>query len=180
MREGIAFAWSIAEGPGQLSAVAGERATYRATAAGSARLCVDAQQGETRLIADAAVEVLEEIEPPEREDMGIPDPVEVKDPAGSWRSRLREGRWEYNGSHPDYLNVAREEARRFRFLATLLAKELVLRQVAGGAVEDRLLESLVEVLVLLDERLARGGRIRERRATGGQSADAESAGDGRS
>ncbi len=179
VHEGISFAWSIAEAPGELASAAGERAVYRATAVGAALVRVEARQGATLLIADAAIDVLEEIEAPEREDMGIPDPVEVKDPTGSWRSRLREGRWEYNGSHPDYLNVARDEARRFRFLATLLAKELVLRQVAGGAVEDRLLESLVEVLVLLDERLARGGRLRERRTPGaaGRPADGEPAED---
>jgi len=84
--------------------------------------------------------------------------VEVEDPTGRWRSRIGDGRWEFNGSHPDYLLVAADPARRFRYLATLLAKEVVLRQVAGGPQEDRLLESLVEVIAAIEERLGRAPR----------------------
>jgi hypothetical protein len=98
---------------------------------------------------------VEEIESSDREEMGIPEPVEVKDPAGRWRSRVREGKWEFNGSHPDYLMVAAESTKRFRYLAMLLSKELVVRQVGGGPQEDRLLESLVEILTAIEDRLGR-------------------------
>jgi hypothetical protein len=54
--------------------------------------------------------------------------------------------------------VSAEPTRRFRYLAMLLAKELVVRQVAGGPQEDGLLESLVEVLTAIEERLGRPGR----------------------
>ncbi len=173
IRDGVAFAWSLAEGPGRIETLPGNpggeddrgpapsgpaRIAYHAGAVGSALIRVEAAQGERRASAEARVEVLEEIEPPEPEDIGIPEPAEVKDPAGRWRSRLRGGTWEFNGSHPDYLMAARDSGRRFRYLATLLAKELVLRQVAGGGAEDRLLESLVEVLAAIEEKLGRAPR----------------------
>ena len=108
--------------------------------------------------AEASIEVLEELPSTEREDMGIPEPVEVKDPAGRWRSRIRDGKWEFNGSHEDYLLVATDASRRFRYLATLLAKELALRQIAGGPGEDRVLETLVEILAAIEDRLGRPAR----------------------
>jgi len=43
-------------------------------------------------------------------------------------------------------------------LATLLAKELVVRQVAGGPNEERLLESLVQILATIEDRLGRPPR----------------------
>ena len=82
----------------------------------------------------------------------------MKDPGGSWRSRIQDGRWEFNGSHPDYLLMATEPSKRFRYLATLLAKELVVRQVAGGPNEDRILESLVQILATIEDRLGRPPR----------------------
>jgi hypothetical protein len=170
IRDGVTFEWTLVGGPGRLTAgppgpesapLTGRKVTFLAEGAGLARIRVKAAQGDRTAGDEATVDVLEELEPPEREDIGIPEPVEVKDPQGRWRSRLREGRWEFNGSHPDYLMVARDAPKRFRYLATLLAKELVLRQVAGGAQEDRLLESLVEVLAAVEERLGRAPRKRE-------------------
>ncbi len=158
LREGIVYAWRLAEGPGRLEADGKGEALYQAESAGSSRIEVEAREEERRVVAEARVEVLEELEPPAREDIGIPEPHEVKDPEGRWRSRLRDGRWEYNSSHPDCLTASAEPGRRFRYLATLLAKELALRQVAGGAVEDGLLESLVEILAAIEDRLSRPGR----------------------
>jgi hypothetical protein len=158
LREGVSWRWSLAEGPGRLEGDGSSRVSYRADAAGSARISLEARQGDRAAFAEARIEVLEELEVPGREDIGIPDPIEVKDPEGRWRSRLREGKWEFNASHPDYLLASADPARRFRYLATLLAKEFVLRQVSGGAAEDRLLESLVEVLSAIEDRLGRPPR----------------------
>jgi hypothetical protein len=158
LRDGVAFRWSLPEGPGRLEAGGSSKASYRAEAAGAVRISLEARQGDRAAVAEARIEVLEELEAPGREDVGIPDPVEVKDPDGRWRSRLREGKWEFNASHPDYLMASAEPGRRFRYLATLLAKEFVLRQVSGGPGEDRLLESLVEVLSAIEERLGRPAR----------------------
>jgi hypothetical protein len=168
IRGGVSFAWSLAVGPGRIETPPAKpagamppgaaRVMYHAEAVGTARIRVEATQEERKVSAEARVEVLEEIEPSEPEDIGIPEPAEVKDPAGRWRSRMRGGRWEFNASHPDYLMASRDPGRRFRYLATLLAKELVLRQVAGGNVEDQLLESLVEVLAVIEEKLGRAPR----------------------
>jgi hypothetical protein len=158
IREGVEYAWALAEGPGKLSPGEAGKAVYRAEAVGSARVTIEARQGDRTILAESKAEVVEETASRDREDVGIPEPVEVKDPAGRWRSRVREGRWEFNGSHPDYLMVSAEPTRRFRYLAMLLAKELVVRQVAGGPQEDGLLESLVEVLTAIEERLGRPGR----------------------
>ncbi len=156
IRSGVDFVWRM-EGPGRL-ATKGAKATYLADAIGEAVVHIEARQAERRATSEARIEVAQEIEAPEREDVGIPEPIEVKDPSGRWRSRLGAGRWEFNGSHPDYLLVAADSARRFRYLATLLAKEVALRQVAGGPQEDRLLESLVEVIAAIEERLGRASR----------------------
>ena len=160
IRSGVEFAWRL-DGVGRIVGDV-NRAVYHADTVGAATVGVEASQPDRRAAAEASIEVAETIEAPEREDIGIPEPVEVKDAAGRWRSRIREGRWEFNGSHPDYLLAAGDAARRFRYLATLLAKELVLRQVAGGSQEDGLLESLVEVVTALEERLGRGVRKQER------------------
>lgn len=161
VREGVEYVWALASGPGALSAAAGAQVVYRAEAAGSARVTLSATQGGRTLLAAAEAEVLEKLDASEGEEIGIPEPVEVKDAPGRWRSRVREGRWEFNGSHPDYLMAAADGSRRFRYLAMLLAKELVVRQVAGGPSEERLLESLVEILTAIEERLGRPPRVRE-------------------
>lgn len=155
IRRPVAFSWRLLEGPGRLEGDGSANAVYHADDVGRARILAQAEEGKRRAEGEAGVEVLEEIAPPEREDVGIPEPVEVKDPEGRWRSRTREGRWEFNGSHPDYLFVAADPSRRFRYLATLLAKELALRQIAGGTGEDRILESLVEILAAIEDRLGR-------------------------
>jgi hypothetical protein len=158
LREGVSYRWTLAEGPGVLVAGLPGKAVYRAEAVGRARVAVAALEGDRTAVAESTVEVVEEMEPPDREETGIPEPVEVKDPAGRWRSRVREAKWEFNGSHPDYLMVAAEPGKRFRYLAMLLAKELVVRQVAGGPQEERLLESLVEILAAIEDRLGRPAR----------------------
>lgn len=146
IREDVSFEWSVPEG------------LFRAEAVGGFTVSVTARQGDRVATAEARVEVLEELEAPERQDIGIPEPVEVRDPGGAWRSRARDGRWEFNASHPDYLLAAGDPAKRFRYLATLLAKEIVLRQVAGGAAEDRLLEQLVEILAAVEDRMGRAAK----------------------
>lgn len=158
IRRDLSYLWKVAEGPGALSETTSSRALYRAEAPGIARVIVEVREGEHVVTGEGTIEVLEELEPGGREEVGIPEPVEVKDPAGRWRSRVREGKWEFNASHPDYLMVAADPARRFRYLAVLLAKELVVRQVAGGPQEDRLLESLVEILTAIEDRLGRPPR----------------------
>lgn len=97
----------------------------------------------------------------QNEDIDVPTPTEVKDPHGVWRSRMRGDRWEYNVSHPDYLLMATEPFKKFRYLSMLMAKELAIRQVNGGPNENNLLESLIQILATVEDRLARPlGRVK--------------------
>jgi hypothetical protein len=86
---------------------------------------------------------------PDARTTGIPDPHPVSAPGEAWRSRIREGRWEYNESHRDYLAVCGVEARRLRYLIHLFAKEIVLRNFGTPGTGD-VLERMVEVLTSLD------------------------------
>ena len=76
-------------------------------------------------------------------------------PGESWRSRLVDGRWEYNADHRDYLEASETEARRLRYLVNLFAKEIVLRNF-GGPGDAEVLERMVEVLTYLDKGARRG------------------------
>ena len=69
---------------------------------------------------------------------GIPEPHPVHAPLASWRSRHRNGSWEYNTGHRDYLAASASEARRLRYLIHLFAKEIVLRNFGQPADEPTL------------------------------------------
>lgn len=157
IRRDLSYEWTLIGGGGGLVPEVG-RALFRADAIGTARVRLRVREGAKEAEAESEIEVLEDLGGSGAEDAGIPEPVEVKDPAGRWRSRVRNGGWEFNASHPDYLMAASDPGRRFRYLATLLAKELVLRQISGGPQEDRTLECLVEVLAAIEERIGRAKR----------------------
>jgi hypothetical protein len=154
----VVFAWSL-QGPGELQADGG-RATYTAPDADEAMdaapvVKVVATQGETLVSAELVVRV----------DLGgagggrtsgIPEPRPVSAPGATWRSRLVDGRWEYNAEHRDYLAASDTEAQRLRYLVNLFAKEIVLRNFGGPGHGD-VLERMVEVLTYLDKGARRGG-----------------------
>jgi hypothetical protein len=80
---------------------------------------------------------------------GVPDPRSVSAPAESWRSRVVDGRWEYNDAHRDYLAVAESETSRLRYLVRLFAKEVVLKNF-GRPGDGEILERMIEVSTCLD------------------------------
>ena len=146
----VHLAWRL-EGPGELEPEE-RRARYTAPdvdpeSLREIRIVVTAEQGEVRVESSAAVHVV----PPDASERlkGIPDPHPVSAPGEPWRSRVLDGRWEYNEAHRDYLAVSDVEARRLRYLIHLFAKEVVLRNFGSpGAAET--LERMVEVLTRLD------------------------------
>jgi hypothetical protein len=143
----VSWTWTL-EGAGELSADA-DSARYAAPEdAAQATLIVQASAGEARASARVAIDVLTELAGQERAS-GIPEPVAVQARGERWRSRLREGRWEFNAAHKDYESVADVPAKRLRYLVTLFAKETVLRNFAGAG-DAEVLERLVEVLTHLD------------------------------
>jgi hypothetical protein len=143
----VAWTWTL-EGAGELSADA-DAARYAAPEdAAQATLVVQATAGEARATARVPIDVLTELAGQERAS-GIPEPVAVQARGERWRSRLRDGRWEFNAAHKDYESVADVPAKRLRYLVTLFAKETVLRNFAGAG-DAEVLERLVEVLTHLD------------------------------
>jgi hypothetical protein len=145
----VDYSWDL-RGPGEVEGE-GARARYTASEIGDETesvVRVVAVQADTRLEAEAPVQI---IAGPGAEArlQGIPEPQPVGAPGQSWRSRLRDGHWEYNDAHRDYLSVASDEPRRLRYLVHLLAKELVLRNF-GRPGDAEGLERMVEILTHLD------------------------------
>jgi hypothetical protein len=151
----IACTWTLASGPGAVEAAGPTEAVFRAgEVTGTARVAVTARQGGREASAEAEVEVVEEIAGGEPRT-GIPEPAFVTDPRGEWRSRVADGRREVNAAHRDHLSVEANPRRKLRYLAALLAKEIVLHSFPmpqGGM----LLERLVSVLTVAERRLERG------------------------
>jgi len=151
--EDVGYAWALAEGVGALDAD-DARATYRAAdETGRARVAVCARQGDRERTAEAVVDVVEQL-PSEGPRAGIPEPAFLDDPGGDWRSRVAAGRWEVNAAHRDYRAAAASPRRKLRYLAALLAKEIVLHSYPlpqGGLV----LERMVAVLTVVERGLER-------------------------
>lgn len=148
----VEFVWLLV-GPGELLPD-GARAAYSAPdldAQGGEEPLVrlTAVQGETRVSVEVPIQ-LQRSAAADARTSGIPDPRPVNAPGEAWRSRLVDGRWEYNADHRDYLAASETEARRLRYLVNLFAKEIVLRNF-GGPTDGEVLERMVEVLTYLDK-----------------------------
>ena len=146
----VRFTWTLS-GPGELRPD-GRRAKFAAPELGAdeppaIEVVLTAEQGEVSLTARAPIHIVF----PEASTrlQGIPDPHPVTAPGEPWRSRVRDGRWEYNDAHRDYLAVSGVEVRRLRYLIHLFAKEVVLRNF-GGPGDAEVLERMVEVLTRLE------------------------------
>jgi len=101
---------------------------------------VTALQDGREASAEAEVEVVEEIADGGPRT-GIPEPAFVADPRGEWRSPHRGRTLEVNAAHRDYLSVEATPRRKLRYLAALLAKEIVLHSYPmpqGGMLLERL------------------------------------------
>jgi hypothetical protein len=85
---------------------------------------------------------------------GVPEPTFVEEPGASWRSRMRGGRWEVNSGHADFITACETSRRRFRYLATLLAKEIVVHSFPSPEIGPAL-ERLVGVLAITERRVDR-------------------------
>jgi hypothetical protein len=152
---GVECVWAVVEGAGSIEASGGTGAVFRAgEATGTVRLVVTARKDGRERSAEAVVEVVEEIGAGGPR-AGIPEPAFVMDPRGEWRSRVADGRWEVNATHRDFLSVEAAARRKLRYLAALLAKEIVLHSYPmpqGGM----LLERLVAVMTVAERRLEKG------------------------
>ena len=147
--ESVAFEWRL-EGSGALDP-SGASATYRAPADPcEVRAVVIATQASARAEAAAEIRVADVAEPEEHGGTGVPDPEPVEDAGGEWRSRLLDGRWQYNTAHRDYVEVRDDAKRRLRYLVQLFAKEIVLANF-GEPGDAPLLERMVQILTYVGE-----------------------------
>ena len=166
----MAFAWSVdggtlerlaGEAPAAIAEPCGPPAERDDTvvfvagaSTGRARVTVSARGAGREATAEAEIAIVDAL-PESGARAGIPEPAFIDDPGGEWRSRLTAGRWEVNGGHRDFIAAAAAPRRKLRYLASLLAKEVVLHSFPipqGGA----LLERLVSVMALAEPRLERG------------------------
>ncbi|HSF18358.1 MAG TPA: ATP-binding protein [Vicinamibacteria bacterium] len=163
--EGIDYSWDVWGRVGSLREegaravfVAGENPT-------DGILSVTAREPLTRMELSAAVpvEVVETL--PTSGDEGIPEPELIDATGASWRSRFHEDRWQVNTGHPDYRASTAKPALKLRYLATLFAKEVVLRSSQDRRFEEPL-EQMVEVSAYADRQLTeRPPRGRRRKPT---------------
>ena len=153
IREGVEFLWSCSSDHSQIEGD-GPHATFRAgEELETLTVWVVATQGERRTSAEAAVEVVEE-RPEPAPQAGIPQPEFVNEPTGNWRSRFRDGQWQVNAGHRDYLIASESSRRKLRYLTALLAKEIVLHSFPHPQ-HAAVLERMVEVLTITERRLER-------------------------
>jgi hypothetical protein len=152
---GVSYEWRVVEGAGRLEPV-DERAMFVAgDDLGLTRVAVTARAGDRETHAEAEVTIVDVLPENTGGRSGIPEPGFVDDPGGDWRSRLSDGRWEVNSAHHDFTAASQSAKRKLRYLAGLLAKEVVLHSFPvpqGGPV----LERLVALLAMAEPRLERG------------------------
>jgi hypothetical protein len=152
---GAASAASRAHGPSQRSReidAAGRPSRLPRRRSVGIALAVVARKDGREAAAEATVEVVEESKAGRRARHRA---CVRRGPRGEWRSRMADGRWEVNAGHRDFLSVEAAPRRKLRYLASLLAKEVVLHSYPmpqGGM----LLERLVAVLTVTERRLERG------------------------
>ncbi len=147
--------WSVLGDLGRVEPERGAQTVFRAgPETGTATVGAWAREGGATARAEATVRIVEASPAEEARRAGIPEPVFVDEPLGGWRSRLRGEVWEVNSGHADYRAAAETPRRKLRYLAALLAKEVVLHSFPQPQLGPAL-ERLVVVLSIAERRLER-------------------------
>jgi Histidine kinase-, DNA gyrase B-, and HSP90-like ATPase len=155
IRRPLAVDWMVEGGLAHLDAQSGPMVVFHAgSEIGTAIVRAVAREGDARAAAEASVKIVEASAADEARRAGIPEPVFFDDAAGNWRSRMRGNQWEVNRAHPDFAGAAETPRRKLRYLAALLAKEVVLHSFPQPLLGPAL-ERLVEVLTITERRLER-------------------------
>lgn len=156
IRRALDIRWEVSSGLGRVDPVDGAVTTFTAGPdTGRVTVKVTAAEGDTVAEGEGRIDITELGESPSGPRAGIPEPRFVEDPAGSWRSRMLTGCWEVNSGHADFRTAAETARRKLRYLAALLAKEVVLHSFPAPQLAP-VLERLVEVLTITERRLERG------------------------
>jgi hypothetical protein len=155
IRTGIAFAWELWGNLGRVEPIVSNGATsiLAGDSAAEGILSVTAREEDSDIEASAAVPVAIVDSLPTSSDEGIPEPELVGQPGASWRSRVRDGRWQVNSGHPDYVANSKRPALKLRYLSYLFAKEVVLRSTQDPRLEVPL-EQMVEITAYADRQLS--------------------------
>jgi len=119
---------------------------------GTVEIAAVARENGAEARAASSIRIVEASAAEEARRAGIPEPIFVDDPNGSWRSRMRDEHWEVNSAHPDFGIASEAPRRKLRYLVTLLAKEVVLHSFPSPQLGPAL-ERLVEVMTIADRRL---------------------------
>jgi hypothetical protein len=155
IRRPLAVEWTVEGTLGHVDPPRGTTVVFHAGSdTGTALVRAVAREGAAIATAEAAVRIVEASPADEARRAGIPEPAFVDDPTGGWRSRMRGERWEVNRTHPDFVSAAESPRRKLRYLAALLAKEVVLHSFPQPLLGPAL-ERLVEVLTIAERRLER-------------------------
>jgi hypothetical protein len=81
--------------------------------------------------------------------------VFVHEPTAAWRSRVNGSEWQVNSGHASFLIASETAKRKLRYLASLLAKEVVLHSFPNPQFGPAL-ERLVEVMTIAERRIEKG------------------------
>jgi hypothetical protein len=155
IRRALDIQWSVAGDLGRVEPRHGARTVFHAGAeTGTATVTACAREDGATARAEATVRIVEASPAEEARRAGIPEPVFVDEPLGDWRSRLRGEIWEVNSGHADFRAAGETPRRKLRYLAALLAKEVVLHSFPQPQLGPAL-ERLVEVLSIAERRLER-------------------------
>jgi hypothetical protein len=155
IRRGVVIEWTCDDALGRVDPPTGLATTFHAGPdPGLATVTAVARADEASARAEATIKIVEASPADEARRAGIPEPLFVDDAAGSWRSRMRGDTWEVNRAHADFRVAAETPRRKLRYLAALLAKEVVLHSFPQPLLGPAL-ERLVEVLTLAERRLER-------------------------
>jgi hypothetical protein len=156
IRLGVTFAWTCGDDLGRIEPAEGAEVVFVAGSdTGSASVRVTAREGERSADGTAEIEVVEASPASEAQRAGIPEPVFVHEPAAPWRSRMSANEWQVNSGHPSFLIASETAKRKLRYLASLLAKEVVLHSFPAPQFGTAL-ERLVEVMTIAERKIEKG------------------------
>ncbi len=155
IREDVDFRWRVEPPLGTIDPPDIPAVVFRAgPECGSVTITVTATTIDRSAAAASTVDIVEAMAATAGPRAGVPEPTFVEEPGASWRSRMRGGQWEVNSGHADFITACETSRRRFRYLATLLAKEIVVHSFPSPEIGPAL-ERLVGVLAITERRVDR-------------------------
>ena len=151
---GVHFSWEFKPATGSLRKEDEGIAIYTApNEEGEVTLTVKASKEGKQAFAQAEVLILSKKK--KSTGLSLPYPIGVDKPGEPWRSRWLEttNEMHYNIGHPNY-KAAKDRGKkaRFRYLAFLYAKHLVMHNYSKSG-EESVLERMIEVIATLETRM---------------------------